>query len=96
MTSPLILPGDPLFEETLLNPSPLFYQERDRLNGDVWLLVDPDNGLLRVGNEAETIEYLYGGEYEARLNQFGESMYDETEDDLDCWEDEEDVVSLVH
>lgn len=85
----LILPGDPGFEETLLTFSPEFTHERDRLNGEVWQVVDPETGMLRIANEKETIEYLYGGEYDIRQRQIGMLLDDESSDFDDDWEEEE-------
>jgi hypothetical protein len=73
----LILPGDPLFNETLMNPPPNWGEVADRDGDCVSFVADPVTGLFRAVTQAELEEYLEGGEYEERLIEIGE--YDDLE-----------------
>jgi hypothetical protein len=60
--SPLILPGDPLFDATLgmvLPPSPL--------STEVCFVARAGSGILEPVTAAQAREYLLGGEYDERL-----------------------------
>ncbi len=68
----LILPGNPLFDITLLTPRP-DWREKANADGDTYaFVVDADSGLSRPATSQELEEYLYGGEYDERLGQIGE------------------------
>ena len=67
--SRLILPGNPLFDITLLTPRP-DWREKANADGDTYAFVfDADSGLTRPVTNQELEEYLYGGEYDERLAQ---------------------------
>ena len=69
----LILPGNPLFDITLLTPRP-DWREKANADGNTYaFVVDADSGLTRPATSQELEEYLYGGEYDERLVQMGES-----------------------
>lgn len=70
--SMLILPGDPTFNETLMNPPPNWGQIAARDGNCVNFVADPDSGIFRAVTEAELQEYLEGGEYETRLMEIDE------------------------
>ena len=68
LTSPLILPGEWEFEETLASVLPFGWQDlAHRLGGDYGFVVDSESGLLRVESGKGVREYLEGGEYDERL-----------------------------
>jgi hypothetical protein len=68
----LILPGDPVFNKTLMNPPPN-WGEVAAIDGNcVNFVADPVSGLFRAVTESELEEYIEGGEYEARLIELGE------------------------
>lgn len=73
----LILPDNPEFNLTL-GRIPFFWEQIANKGNGFNFAVDPETGLFKVLNHQETIEYLYGGEYDARLEQMG---YDEAEGD---------------
>lgn len=68
----LILPGEPLFTETLANPGMFWFRQGQRqLNGDCVFIQPVSQGGLLIpvsGKEAE--EYLWGGEYDEAVNLF--------------------------
>lgn len=75
--SELILPGNPIFQETLMNPPPN-WREVAACDGDcVNFVADPISGIFRAVTQTELEEYLEGGEYEETLIAIGEL------DDLD-------------
>lgn len=94
--SSLILPGDPRFDQTLLTFSPNFAQECDRLNGEIYNVVDPETGLIKHVDEQTAIEYLYGGEYDLRMEQIDDSDSEELEDDSEYWEDDGYDLKLLY
>lgn len=66
--SHLVLPGDPRFDETLgVCLPPGWQREADRLCGEFAFVADVETGILRPCSADELEDYLYGGEYEARL-----------------------------
>ena len=65
----IILPGDPLFEETLLSPRPDWQQVAARDTNTYAFVAEPGSGLMRPVTEQELDEYLYGGEYDERLSE---------------------------
>ncbi len=70
----LILPGTPEFDFTLGTCVPPDWKEEAfSLFGEYTFLADSETGLLRVASFKDTDEYLYGGEYEQRLNQLGDN-----------------------
>lgn len=77
-TSSLILPEDPEFQTTL-GRLPFFWQQIANQGNGFNFAVDAETGLFKVLNHRETIEYLYGGEYESRLEQMGYEAAEEDE-----------------
>ena len=73
-SSQLILPGDPLFDLTLLTPRPDWREKADADGNQYAFAVDPDNGLARPVTSQELEEYLYGGEYDERLAQIDDEL----------------------
>lgn len=70
----IILPGSPLFDETLaLAPPPDWVNyAADRGNGDaVAFVADAFTGILRSANWNEVEEYAFGGEWDARMEALG-------------------------
>ncbi|WNZ24848.1 hypothetical protein HJG54_19675 [Leptolyngbya sp. NK1-12] len=64
----LILPGDPEFETTLATALPPdWIAVAERMGQQCCFVADRDSGLLRPATDAELTEYLYGGEYDERL-----------------------------
>lgn len=77
-TSPLILPGDPLFDETLGIFPPDYQELAHQTGGDFALIVRAEgSGLLEAVPWQEAVEYMYGGELELREQEM------ESEDDLE-------------
>jgi hypothetical protein len=70
--SALILPGDPRFNETLMNPPPDWGEIAARDGDSVAYVADRSTGIFRAVTQAELEEYLEGGEYEERLIEIGE------------------------
>jgi hypothetical protein len=68
-SSTLILPGDFLFEETL-HQIPFWWESFAHENSG-WCNfgVDSESGLFKPLNKQQTEDYLFGGEFEARLEQ---------------------------
>lgn len=61
----LILPGNPIFDETLATARPPGWKSyaASKGNGEyVAFVADADSGLLRPANWREVQEYTYGGE----------------------------------
>ncbi len=68
--SNLILPGTPEFDFTLGTCVPPDWKDAAfSLFGEYTFVADSETGLLKVASFKDTDEYLYGGEYEERLNQ---------------------------
>ena len=68
MESPLILPGDPLFDTTLATAIPPGWrQAADQCGQQVAFVAPPGgSGLLRPATPEELVDYLAGGEYDDR------------------------------
>ncbi len=83
----LILPGDPLFDVTLASPPPNWQEAANRDGNTYAFVAEPGSGLMRPATSDELEEYLYGGEYEERL----EEIEDGADDNLDalgfCFDD---------
>lgn len=69
--SPLILPGNPLFSETLGWLPPDTTQIRHQTNGDFALVARADTGLLEAVSWAMAEDYIYGGELDEREADLG-------------------------
>lgn len=67
----LILPGHPLFDITLLTPRPDWRQTAAQ-DEQYAFVVEPGSGLSRPATQLELEEYLYGGEYDERLEEIDE------------------------
>lgn len=77
----LILPSDPEFHETLAMAIPPHWREvANRIGQNCFFVASSDSGLLRPATNEELTEYLYGGEYDDRLESIGDS--DDVEPDL--------------
>jgi hypothetical protein len=68
----IILPGDPEFDWTLITPPPDWRQAAAK-DPDGFAFVVESCGLVRVATGDDLEEYLYGGEYDERLKEIGES-----------------------
>ncbi len=69
----LILPGTPEFDFTLGTCVPPNWKEAAfSLFGEYTFVADSETGLLKIASFRDTDEYLYGGEYERRLEQISE------------------------
>lgn len=78
MQTELILPGHPLFDQTLATPPPNWREQMHQSNGQGFYVADASSGVLRPATMAELDEYLYGGEYDERLDSL-----DDDDDDLE-------------
>lgn len=65
----LILPGNPLFNETLACIPPNWREKQSQCVGNVSFVAEPNSGLLRPVTPQELKDYVYGGEYEERLTE---------------------------
>ncbi|OLP18085.1 hypothetical protein BST81_13755 [Leptolyngbya sp. 'hensonii'] len=70
--SPLILPGHPLFDLTLASPPPNWGEVAARDGNTYALVAEPGSGIMRPATQAELEDYLYGGEYDERMDEIGE------------------------
>lgn len=70
----LILPGDPLFNETLASPPPDWGAHRDQYHGACHYVVRPGSMLMEAVSPGELEEYLNGGEYDERLEEIGDDI----------------------
>lgn len=69
----LILPGDPDFHFTLSQALPPGWREvADRIGKNVCFVASVETGLLRPATPDELNEYLWGGEYDQRLEENGD------------------------
>jgi hypothetical protein len=67
----IILPGDPLFDETLATPPPNWWNSKP-METEIALVCDSQSGLMRPASPEELWDYVYGGEYEERLQAIDE------------------------
>lgn len=68
-SSPLILPGHPLFTRTAETSIPPDWRAKAESMGQMPnFVVDPNTGLFRPATREELDEYLDGGEYDQRLD----------------------------
>lgn len=66
----LILPCDPEYSEALgQNLPPGWLAVAEKIGQACTFVVSPETGLMRPATPAELDDYLYGGEYEKRLEQ---------------------------
>lgn len=70
--SNLIYPGDPEFDEWLSIPPQSWREVADRNSGNFCFVARSGSGILEAVSGAEATEYLYGGEYDERLEDMGE------------------------
>lgn len=69
LTSSLILPGDPEFSFTLATAIPLDWRNSAKQQAAaVSFVADCNSGLLRPATQSELTDYLYGGEYDERMD----------------------------
>lgn len=81
--SPIILPGDPEFDWTLMcNLPPNWRQVASSIGQQCAFICSSESGLLRPATNEELTEYLYGGEYDDRQAQIGNDDGWELEFDL--------------
>jgi len=66
----LILPDDLEYHLTLNHPS-LYLNARIGKNDFMGWVHDHETGLPRAVNQTEMLDYMYGGEYEERLENSG-------------------------
>jgi hypothetical protein len=71
----LILPGHPLFDLTLMAPRP-DWQQVAAQDEQYAFVAEPGSGLMRPVTQSDLEDYLWGGEYDERLEEI-------EEDDLD-------------
>lgn len=69
-SSNLIYPGDDLFNYHLATLPPNYKQCFEQQQ--TAFVADPYSGVLRPVSPDELLEYVYGGEYDERLEQIGE------------------------
>lgn len=70
----IILPCDPEFHQTIgQNLPPGWVDESNRIGYACRFVVSPETGLMRPVTNEELDEYLYGGEYDERLEQIGQA-----------------------
>lgn len=60
----LILPGNPLYEATLLLARRPDYIEVENRTNEQACFIAEESGLLRPASHAEMYDYMYGGEYD--------------------------------
>ena len=82
----LLLPGDPEFEKTLGQTLPPDWQAKaEQFSGDFGFIAHAETGLLEAVPFSGLDEYVYGGEYDARLSEIDfDSDFEEA--DLECGE----------
>lgn len=81
MMTRLILPDNPLFDETLATAPPPNWREYAATSGDgnaVGFVADASSGVLRPANWNDIEDYVWGGEWDERMTDLGW-----TEDELD-------------
>jgi hypothetical protein len=77
----LILPGNPLFSETLDHFIPPDSRQLAEKEGGMYLAASPETGLLVPRTQQGMIDYVLGGEYDERLTQLEDDEQDPTEYD---------------
>lgn len=82
----LILPGDPLFADTLACPPPNWQAIAASNSGRFAIVARAGSGILEAVPQQEVDEYLEGGEYAERLLES-----DQTEDYLNAFGAEEEL-----
>lgn len=69
----LLLPGDPEFDWTLASSLPPSWRAAAAAIGEqVAFVAEAGSGLLRPATAEELNDYLYGGEYDDRLDEIGD------------------------
>jgi hypothetical protein len=70
----IILPCDPEFHQVVgWNLPPDWKAVADRIGERPTFIVDASSGLMRPATPDELDEYVYGGEYDERLEQIGQA-----------------------
>jgi hypothetical protein len=68
----IILPGDPEFDLTLATSIPPDWKYASSIDPDGFgFAAAPGSGIFRPLTSADLEDYLYGGEYEERMNEIG-------------------------
>ncbi|MBD2571350.1 hypothetical protein [Anabaena lutea] len=67
----IILPGDPGWDWTLTQPPPNWKEMAAKDPDGFAFVFEPESGTMRVANSTDLEEYLYGGEYDERLEEIG-------------------------
>ena len=76
--SPLILPGNPLFDATLATAIPPNWREvAEQAQAQPAYVACAGSGLLRPASPEELVEYLEGGEFDEREEELEEMDYGE-------------------
>ena len=70
----LILPGNPLFDLTLATSRPDWRDTAARDGTTYAFVAEAGSGLMRPVTESELEDYLYGGEYDARLAEIEDEL----------------------
>lgn len=73
MSEYLILPGMPDFDETIACIMPFDWQQIANKCDGFQFVARAGSGLLEAVPNNQVIDYLYGGEYDERLNEIGEN-----------------------
>lgn len=82
-SSPLILPGHPLFHRTTETAVPPEWRHQAESMGQLPnFVVDAETGLMRPATHEELMGYIYEGEYDQRL----ERMESEPETAVEHWD----------
>jgi hypothetical protein len=82
----LIFPGDPEFDLWMYRQLPPDWRAySDKLSQQCFFVASVDSGLLRPASRDELDDYLYGGEYDERMDIIGDE--DEGLDELECFAD---------
>lgn len=68
----IILPGDPGWDWTLMQPPPDWREKAAKDPDGFAFVFEPGSGLIRVAGADDLEDYLYGGEYDERLEEIGE------------------------
>lgn len=85
----LLLPGEPGFYEILARTPPPDWRAAADRDGNTYAYVcEPGSGLLRAVGSVELEEYLAGGEWDERLDEWdeleeGDFWYEDEPDELD-------------
>lgn len=68
----LVLPGDPEFNWILQTARPPNWQEKAKDDDQYAFVGKTGSGIVEAVNRQEFDEYVYGGEYDERLEEIGD------------------------